>query len=170
MIGPARRLPSRLIASTSRHSSSIPVLARGFATADLIPDEPSQPAVHTSAIPGPASLEAIARTGKISDSRAQQLVVDYEKSRGNYLVDADGNVMLDVFAQIASIALGYNVPEMMKLGEEVSPLRLHYAPWGCACGAEKRMKGSRMRDRLASAAMGWCRHSRVEPTELGLAM
>lgn len=48
------------------------------------------------------------------------LVVDYEKSKGNYLVDADGNTLLDVFAQISSIALGYNVPEMLELGKTVS--------------------------------------------------
>jgi 4-aminobutyrate aminotransferase / (S)-3-amino-2-methylpropionate transaminase len=28
---------------------------------------------------------------------------DYEKSYGNYMVDADGNTFLDVYAQIASI-------------------------------------------------------------------
>lgn len=49
------------------------------------------------------------------------LVVDYEKSKGNYLVDADGNTLLDVFAQISSIALGYNVPAMLELGKTVSP-------------------------------------------------
>jgi 4-aminobutyrate aminotransferase/(S)-3-amino-2-methylpropionate transaminase len=51
------------------------------------------------------------------------LVVDYEKSKGNYLVDADGNKLLDVFAQISSIALGYNVPEMIALGKTVSSKR-----------------------------------------------
>ena len=33
-------------------------------------------------------------------------LVDFEKSHGNYIVDADGNVMLDVFCQIGSLPLG----------------------------------------------------------------
>ena len=32
--------------------------------------------------------------------------VDFERSKGNYIVDADGNILLDVFQQIASIPLG----------------------------------------------------------------
>ena len=54
------------------------------------------------------------------------LVVDYEQSKGNYLVDADGNKLLDVFAQISSIALGYNVPEMIALGKTVNSAILAY--------------------------------------------
>ena len=32
--------------------------------------------------------------------------VDYTRSSGNYVVDVDGNVMLDMFGQYASLAVG----------------------------------------------------------------
>lgn len=34
------------------------------------------------------------------------LFADFDKSKGNYFVDVDGNTYLDAFMQIASIPLG----------------------------------------------------------------
>merc|ERR1711953_842596 len=39
---------------------------------------------------------------------------DYSRSTGCYMVDADGNRMLDMFMQIASLPLGYNHPALDK--------------------------------------------------------
>ncbi|KAG8844240.1 4-aminobutyrate transaminase [Tulasnella sp. 330] len=90
---------------------------RDFSSSVLYPDEPLQPKVLTSTVPGPKSKELSAEIDGFQDSRTHVIVADYEASRGNYLVDADGNELLDVFAQIASIGLGYNSREMRELGK-----------------------------------------------------
>ncbi|KAJ2716955.1 4-aminobutyrate transaminase [Coemansia spiralis] len=70
--------------------------------------EPKEPKVVTGTVPGPASKRALQQLAKLQDTRAAVLVGDYSKSVGNYLTDADGNVLLDMYCQIASIPVGYN--------------------------------------------------------------
>ncbi|TPX34372.1 4-aminobutyrate---2-oxoglutarate transaminase [Synchytrium microbalum] len=79
----------------------------------FFPNEPAKPVIKSS-IPGPASLKFIKQLDKYQDSRAVYFAVDTANSQGNYIADADGNMMLDVYAQIASIAIGYNNPALLE--------------------------------------------------------
>ncbi|EDO34279.1 predicted protein [Nematostella vectensis] len=67
-----------------------------------------------TSVPGPKSQELFKELDEIQSSKGMKYFVDFEKSKGNYVVDADGNVMLDVYQQIASIPLGYNHPALLK--------------------------------------------------------
>ena len=79
----------------------------------LFPDEPSGPTVKT-AIPGPESKKAIVDLDKVFDTRSLNMMANYQNSFGNYIADPDGNVLLDVYAQIASIPVGYSNPALLK--------------------------------------------------------
>jgi 4-aminobutyrate aminotransferase/(S)-3-amino-2-methylpropionate transaminase len=79
----------------------------------FFPEEPAGPVVKT-AIPGPRSKEAIAHLDKVFDTRSLNMMANYQLSIGNYLADLDGNVVLDVYAQIASIPVGYSNPSLLK--------------------------------------------------------
>ncbi|RMY62190.1 hypothetical protein D0863_11034 [Hortaea werneckii] len=85
--------------------------ARQYAT--LFENQPQRPDVHT-VLPGPLSVEGRAKLGRVFDTGAMRMLVDYERSQGNYIVDADQNQFLDTFSQIASIAVGYNNPHVAK--------------------------------------------------------
>jgi len=72
-----------------------------------------KPYVKT-AVPGPLSIEKIAKLNEISHNSTAHFVADYANSHGNYLADVDGNVYLDVLLQISSIPLGYNHPALVE--------------------------------------------------------
>lgn len=83
-------------------------------TSKCFPQEPAAPSVVTATIPGPKGKAAIESLGKVFDNRCTYFIADYEKSTGNYIVDVDGNVLLDAYCQVASIPLGYNNPNLIK--------------------------------------------------------
>jgi 4-aminobutyrate aminotransferase/(S)-3-amino-2-methylpropionate transaminase len=74
--------------------------------------EPEHASMKT-AIPGPRTEELRARHGRHQDARTVHVYQDAKKSVGNYLVDVDGNVMLDVYAHIAALPVGYNHPNLL---------------------------------------------------------
>lgn len=75
--------------------------------------EPSEPVVKTDRIPGPKSLQLMEQLSSVQSTGSVQFFIDLDKSVGNYLCDADGNMFLDIFSQISSIPLGYNHPELI---------------------------------------------------------
>lgn len=53
---------------------------RQYAT--LFENQPQGPDVHT-ALPGPLSVEGRAKLGRVFDTGAMRMLVDYERSKGN---------------------------------------------------------------------------------------
>lgn len=68
-------------------------------------------------IPGPKSKEAIKNLDRVFDTRSLNMIANYRESFGNYIVDPDGNVLLDVYAQIASIPVGYSNPGLVRAAQ-----------------------------------------------------
>jgi len=78
-----------------------------------IPGEPEKVHVQTDKVPGPKSLALLKEMDAIQETRTVNLFWDIQKSKGNYLVDADGNTLLDLIGHIGSLPLGYNHPAML---------------------------------------------------------
>ncbi|KAI1330373.1 4-aminobutyrate aminotransferase [Xylariaceae sp. FL0255] len=106
-------VPKRLSIS-STYPRTTPALTR--MASSFYAGEPDAPIVKTD-IPGPKSKEALTKLDKVFDTRSTNMLADYTKSFGNYIVDPDGNTLLDVYAQIASIPIGYNNPALKKVAE-----------------------------------------------------
>ncbi|KAF2710831.1 4-aminobutyrate aminotransferase [Pleomassaria siparia CBS 279.74] len=108
---PSTRLaPIALYRQYASAAASVAVPSSG--ELPFFPDEPAGPTVAT-AIPGPKSIKAIERLSKVFDTRSLNMMVDYQRSYGNYIADLDNNVLLDLYAQIASIPVGYNNPSLL---------------------------------------------------------
>ena len=82
--------PAVLLESRRRFAASARAMSSFYANW-----EPEGPSVKTE-IPGPKAKAAIADLDKVFDTRSLNMLTDYDKSSGNYIVDADGNVLLDV--------------------------------------------------------------------------
>uniref|UniRef100_F1KZ14 (S)-3-amino-2-methylpropionate transaminase n=2 Tax=Ascaris TaxID=6251 RepID=F1KZ14_ASCSU len=50
----------------------------------------------------------------VHQTSSVRFFADYERSIGNYLVDADGNRLLDMYMQVSSLCLGYNHPDLVE--------------------------------------------------------
>ncbi|ELW72131.1 4-aminobutyrate aminotransferase, mitochondrial [Tupaia chinensis] len=69
-------------------------------------------------VPGPRSRELMKQLNIIQNAEAVHFFCNYEESRGNYLVDVDGNRMLDLYSQISSVPIGYSHPALVKLVQQ----------------------------------------------------
>jgi len=103
---------SQYVASLSRLQSTAAAVDPAPAVEPLVPGEPDGPVMLT-AHPGPMTHQLKANLDKIQNTAALQFFCDYRRSLGNYLVDVDGNTMLDVFQQISSMPIGYNHPDIV---------------------------------------------------------
>ncbi|KAL6737077.1 hypothetical protein Aduo_010751 [Ancylostoma duodenale] len=100
-----------MLSRAARHPRAALSAVRNVAT--IASQEPAGPSMKTS-VPGPASKAIKEKMDPVHQTTSVRMFVDFEKSFGNYVVDADGNTLLDVYTQISSLPLGYNHPDLVK--------------------------------------------------------
>ena len=114
--GVARKLQMQRVSDAVRALPHTQGQARAMSTSifGALPETPykvdckyEKPTMLT-AVPGPKSKQLLSDITPLSEPGAVHFFADFEKSSGNYVLDADGNALLDVFAQISSLPLGYN--------------------------------------------------------------
>lgn len=113
----------RYVEGTLRKSVRVCLGSSGRALSQIfgpLPETPfksickfEKPSVNTP-VPGPMSQKLLSDITPLSEPGAVHFFADFEKSSGNYVLDADGNALLDVFAQISSLPLGYNHQAIVK--------------------------------------------------------
>ncbi|ENN75452.1 hypothetical protein YQE_08002, partial [Dendroctonus ponderosae] len=104
-----------------------------LATSPEIAGEPTGPCIKTS-VPGPKTKQLLCELSKLQlslialqQAGSTEIFINYDKSIGNYLVDADENTYLDTYTQIATMPLGYNHPELLQVFRNEHDL---IAPYG----------------------------------------
>ncbi|CAO1622156.1 unnamed protein product [Parajaminaea phylloscopi] len=99
-------------AQVSRIAAASP--ARLFGS---FPGQPAKPNVVTESVPGPKSQAVIKDLNSFGDFRTSTVALQYDQCKGNYVVDADGNTLLDMFGQISSISVGYRNPDLERVAK-----------------------------------------------------
>ncbi|CAJ0929685.1 unnamed protein product, partial [Mesorhabditis belari] len=105
--------PLQKVKMLSRLRPQKATLAACRLNSSLATSEPAKPEMKT-AVPGPKSLALKEKMNSIHQTASLRAFIDFDKSYGNYMIDADGNKMLDIYTQISSLPLGYNHPDLVK--------------------------------------------------------
>ncbi|KAL9655928.1 hypothetical protein ABK040_007549 [Willaertia magna] len=101
-------------------SNCLPLLSNGGLSLEdvakptyLFEDEYDGINIVEKQIPSQKTKKLIEELNKYQDFRSAKFVAQFNKSKGNYLVDQDDNVILDAFGQFSSIPVGYNHPYLV---------------------------------------------------------
>ncbi|KRT80000.1 hypothetical protein AMK59_6646, partial [Oryctes borbonicus] len=88
----------------------------------FVASEPKEPAIK--GLNGEAHQKMFKDLSNLQYTGGVQLFVDLEKSIGNYLIDADGNIFLDCYMQIATMPLGYNYPSLFNVFKDERKMKM----------------------------------------------